>query len=192
MRPQLDPYPDRIRDAIDVLLRDGLDAGAIELEPIAYTPREIDGRPRLSVGLRCGVFLRDGFVCRYCGGRTILTQVMELLSGFYPGLFPYHPNWKGGLTHPAIAARSAMVDHVEPVSLGGAPLEIGNLVTACNPCNSNKADFTLEQVGWTVLPIEQTGWVGLTDRYADLWVAAGRPNPSHHRQFMTALGISPG
>lgn len=33
---------------------------------------------------------------------------MRLVSGFLPDEFPYHPNWKAGETHPAVASRSAV------------------------------------------------------------------------------------
>jgi hypothetical protein len=40
----------------------------------------------------CCIFHRDHFDCRYCGGRTILTPVMELLGELYADIFPFHPN----------------------------------------------------------------------------------------------------
>jgi hypothetical protein len=50
-----------------------------------------------------GVYARDCYQCRYCGERVILTAVMRLLSRLYPGLFPYHPNWKADSTRLAVA-----------------------------------------------------------------------------------------
>jgi hypothetical protein len=50
-----------------------------------------------------GVYARDCYQCRYCGERVILTAVMRLLSMLYPGLFPYHPNWKADSTRLAVA-----------------------------------------------------------------------------------------
>lgn len=40
------------------------------------------------------------------------------------------------------------VDHVRPLAEGGAPLDLGNLVTACNPCNDGKRDspFSIEEL----------------------------------------------
>jgi hypothetical protein len=58
---------------------------------------------------------------------------------------------------------------------GGAWLDDNNLITACNPCNSIKADFTLEQLGWQLQPIVDDGWDGLTMYFARLWQAAGQP-----------------
>jgi hypothetical protein len=65
------------------------------------------------------------------------------------------------VTHPAFATRSPMVDHVRPGATGGDWASLENLVTACNPCNSIKADFELEQLGWELLPIANDGWDGL-------------------------------
>jgi hypothetical protein len=138
------------------------------------------------------VFQRDHFICRYCGGKTILTPVMELLAVLYPDIFPFESDaWRGGVTHPAFAARSPMVDHVTPGAWHGDWKLMDNLVTACNPCNSIKADFTLKQLGWEKLPIEDSDWDGLTGHYKALWRAAGEPNPSRHHSWFEALGIGP-
>jgi HNH endonuclease len=153
MRPQSDDYPDYIERAVRTLVDSGVAAGAAELEAIKYPPRPFAPRRNPSRALRCKVFWRDGFRCRYCGGKTILEPLMALLGLIYPDLFPWHPNWRGGLTHPAVVSRSAIVDHVEPVAQGGQGLVLKNLVTACNPCNSIKSDFSLEQLGWELQPI---------------------------------------
>jgi hypothetical protein len=89
--------------------------------------RVVDRRPAVPRRVRCAMWLRDHFHCRYCGGRVIPNSVLELVSEVYPEAFPYHPNWKAGQTHPAFAARAAMVDHVVPGSFGGAWLDENNL-----------------------------------------------------------------
>jgi hypothetical protein len=119
---------------------------------------------------------------------VIPNSVLELLSAIE--VFPYHPNWKAGQTHPAFASRAAMVDHVVPGSTGGAWLDEANLVTACNPCNSIKADFSLEQLGWELLEIASDGWDGLIRYYPELWEAAGRPKAAYHGGWMRDLGLS--
>jgi len=146
-------------------------------------------RPALSRALRCAVFRRDRFLCRYCGAKTIPTPIMELLGGLYPDSFPFESsNWRGGVTHPAVLSRSPLVDHVVPGSLGGNWTDMENLVTACNPCNSIKADFTLERIGWDVRPIEDVDWDGLTGLYTSLWEVAGRPKPEYHSGWIRDLG----
>jgi HNH endonuclease len=189
MRPETDSYPDQLELVVNALLDGGEEAGAAALMSIAYSKREMARRPSITRTRAASVFLRDGFACRYCGGRTILTAVMELIARLYPDSFPYHPNWKGGMTHPAIIARSASVDHVKPVSQGGDPLDLRNLATACWPCNATKADLALEQLGWTLLPTAHSDWRGLTERYPELWVRAGYPDSTNHRAWMLALGL---
>jgi hypothetical protein len=136
------------------------------------------------------VWRRDGFRCRYCDGEVIPNSLLELLSDIYPDVFPYHRNWKGGQTHPVVIARSAMVDHVVPGSAGGSWSDEANLVTACNPCNAIKADFTLAQLGWELLPISEDEWDGLTHHYPALWRVAGMPKPSYHLGFIRDLGLT--
>ena len=91
-----------------MLLADGQEAARAELAPIAYPPR-VCSRPRrrsASRRLRCRIFRRDSFCCRYCGAQTILPQVMAMLGALFPDELPFDPNWKGGLTHPAVITRS--------------------------------------------------------------------------------------
>ena len=51
------------------------------------------------------------------------------------------------------------LDHVMPSCKGGDN-SWGNLVTACNPCNSKKGDKTLKQLKWKLLkePKEPSPW----------------------------------
>lgn len=162
------------------LLEDGREAALRELAPIAYPPREVPRRPSLSPSGRLAIYRRDGWLCRYCGARTIFTPVMALLGLLFPDDFPYHPNWKNGMTHPAIIARSAVIDHVWPGSLGGSWTDAENLATACWPCNERKGDLTLGQLGWKIRPVPgETGWDGLIGCYRSLWEAAGCPKGGH-------------
>jgi hypothetical protein len=190
MHPQNDDFPPHIERAVQALINhDGAAAGKA-LEPIAYPRRELARRPQIARRIRCDVFKRDHFTCRYCGGTTILTPVMELLSLRYPDIFPFESDaWKGGRTHPAFAARSPMVDHIEPVSQGGHPHNMENLATACNPCNATKADFTLKQLGWTLLPVPGAPWDGLVGYYRNLWTALGRPDAARHEAWFRDLSL---
>src|SRR5437899_12611226 len=100
-KPQNDHYDSQIAKAVKAVLGHGLEAGRVALEPIAYPPRQIPRRPVLSRTQAGRIYVRDHFICRYCGQRTILTAIMELVGGLYPDIFPFHPNWKGGVAHPA-------------------------------------------------------------------------------------------
>lgn len=64
-------------------------------------------------------------------------------------------------------------------------------MTACWPCNAKKSDLTLEQLGWTLLPITDESWDGLAGYYPGLWKAAGEPDPQLHLSWMAAVGVKP-
>jgi HNH endonuclease len=88
-------------------------------EPIkrAYGPRE-----------STRVFIRDGFTDRYTGEALIFPPVLRVLSVALPVEFPFHPNWKTDVTHPAYWEVGATIDHLIPVSRGGTDDE-SNWVT---------------------------------------------------------------
>jgi hypothetical protein len=107
------------------------------------------------------VFVRDGFIDRYTGERLIFPPVLRVLSAELPAEFPFHPNWKTDVTHPAFWEVGATVDHLVPVSRGGADNE-SNWVTTSMARNSAKMNWTLEQLGWTLQsPGNFTEWDGL-------------------------------
>jgi hypothetical protein len=97
------------------------------------------------------VFLRDGFIDRYTGDPLVFPPVLRVLSDAMPKEFPFHPNWKMDVTHPAYWEVGATVDHVVPRSRGGLA-EDENLVTTSMASNSAKGSWTLEQLGWTLHP----------------------------------------
>lgn len=189
MHPPNDDYLRFIDAAIRATITDGREAGALALAPIAYPPHSIQKQPTITPEKAAALFRRDRFCCRYCGRQTIPTHILALLSSLYPETFPYHPNWKGGLTHPAVITRSPVIDHVDPVALGGSSTANDNLVTVCWPCNRSKADLTLEQLGWPPpRPVPDTDWDGLCSLYRPLWEAAERPEAGGHRRWLAALG----
>ena len=46
---------------------------------------------------------------------------------------------------------------------------MGNLATACNPCNKIKSDLGLKEIGWELHPPPDEEWDGLKRYYALLW-----------------------
>jgi 5-methylcytosine-specific restriction endonuclease McrA len=187
--PPEDDYPLVLEQALEALAAGDVASANQRLEPIAYRRTSVT-RPR---GLKRRdhgrVFRRDGFRCRYCGACVIPIPIMELVGTVFDQRFPYHPNWKGGETHPAVLSRTAVIDHVEPASLGG-PANDENLVTACWPCNARKADLSLARLGWALQPApSDERWDGLTRFYRQLWQRAGRPNARLHREWASALGV---
>jgi 5-methylcytosine-specific restriction endonuclease McrA len=177
-RPKTDDYPEHLERVVAALASGDVEAARAALEPIAYPRRDVPRRTMPSAAIVASIYRRDRFQCRYCGCRVIPSPIMRLLSQFFPESFPYHQNWKGGATHPAVASRSPSLDHVVPWA-GGGDNDPGNLVCACWVCNSVKGDLTLEQLGWELLPIsDDAGWDGLTRYYAALWRLADEP-PGH-------------
>ena len=192
MRPQDDDFPEVLEATMQAICDHGIEAGAEALAPIAHPRREVPPRPTISRGTAARIFHRDRFHCRYCDGKTVFQPVSRLLGSIYPDAYPFHPNWKSGQTHPAVIARSPVIDHVVPGTQGGSWTDTQNLVTACWPCNAVKADFTLGQLGWTLRPVNETSdWDGLTRFYRTVWEIAGRPDASHHESWLRALDSVP-
>lgn len=179
-RPQTDEYPEELERVISLLLSEGRQAAAAALAPIAQPRHDVTVRADPSETVIARIYRRDRFHCRYCGARVIPTQIMRLVAHFFPDDFPYHPNWKGGETHPAILSRSPTLDHVVPWVAGGSN-DAANLACACWICNRVKGELSLEQLDWQLLPVPRnTTWDGLTRFYRPLWELAGRPTTADH------------
>ena len=97
------------------------------------------------------VFVRDGFLDRYTGERLIFPPVLRVLSVVLPTEFPFHPNWKTDVTHPAYWEVGATIDHLVPVTRGGADDE-SNWVTTSMARNSAKMNWRVEELGWRIIP----------------------------------------
>lgn len=132
------------------------------------------------------VLLRDRFTCRYCGRQTILLPVLSLISSRLPQIVPCHPNWKMAETHIAFWRDAAACDHVIPMARGGTSGE-ENLVTACWMCNSMKGGWLLEELGWSILPITDRDWDGLSSAYPALCELLPEGQRILHRRWLRAL-----
>ena len=107
------------------------------------------------------VFVRDGFIDRYSGDKLVFPPVLRVISLAIPKEFPFHPNWKSDVTHPAYWEMGATVDHHEPLSLGG-PHDESNWYTTSMARNAAKMNWTLEQLGWRLHdPGDMKNWDGL-------------------------------
>jgi 5-methylcytosine-specific restriction endonuclease McrA len=126
------------------------------------------GRRQITPLQSINLFLRDGFVDRYSGQRLIFPGMLRLLSECMPQEFPYHRNWKMSDCHIAYYELSPTMDHVVPVTRGGADDE-SNWVTTSMLRNSAKANWTLEELGWKLVPPgDLKDWDGLTQLYVEL------------------------
>lgn len=140
---------DALDDAASILRRD------FPFSPEPITPRQYG--PLESTR----IFVRDGFVDRYTGERLIYPPVFRILSFVLPDEFPFHPAWRADATHPAYWEHGATIDHVIPVSRGGAD-EPSNWVTTSVAHQGTKGELTLEELGWTLQPPGPPGrWDGM-------------------------------
>lgn len=85
-----------------------------------------------------------------------------MLSNLFPREFPFHPNWKMSRTHAAYWELYPTVDHVVPIARGGSDSE-DNWVTTSMLRNAAKSNWTIHELGWTLLPKgDFSRWDGLT------------------------------
>lgn len=129
-------------------------AARYPFEPFANAGRRYSTRQMLAV------FVRDGFVDRYSGQRLVAGPALRLLSMIMGDDFPFHPNWRTDACHFAFWELSPTLDHVVPVSRGGADDE-SNWVTTSMLRNSAKANFTLDELGWELLSTGGDRWDGM-------------------------------
>ncbi|MBI1651175.1 hypothetical protein [Hyphomicrobium sulfonivorans] len=97
------------------------------------------------------VFRDDGFRCRYTGDLLLLPAYLRALSALWPETVPYHPNWKSEETHEAYWSHTASLEHINPISIGGAEAG-GNWITTSMARNQLRSRFSLEALGWQVQP----------------------------------------
>ena len=125
--------------------------------PLSKTKRDSSKREQTKIK----IFMRDGFVDRYSGEKLVFPPVLRLLSNRLPAEFPYHVNWKMSDCHIAYWHLFPAIDHVVPVSHGGAD-EPDNWVCTSQARNSAKSNFLLEEIGWKLHePGNLNEWDGL-------------------------------
>jgi len=152
-------------------------------------PHQPGARPRrgkLPLKVQFAIFHKDGYIDRYSGERLVFPGVLRLLSLLMPEEFPFHPNWKVDRCHAAYWHMSPTIDHVVPIARGGAD-DPSNMVTTSMLRNSAKLSWTLEELGWTLLPRgNEKAWDGLTRwflRYTE-------DHPSGHLKQMRAALVA--
>jgi hypothetical protein len=115
-----------------------------------------------------GVFRRDGFIDRYSGERLVCPATLRLISKRLPEAFPFHPNWRADACHFGYWELCPTVDHVLPISRGGADDET-NWITTSMILNAAKGNFTLDELRWPppLPPGNCADWDGLTGWFLD-------------------------
>jgi 5-methylcytosine-specific restriction endonuclease McrA len=132
------------------------------------------------------ILRRDSFTCRYCGIRTVFLPVLHALSSKFPDSFPVDAGWTAQGTHPAYSLLSATYDHILSPTRGGES-EPENVVTSCWPCNSGKSNYTVEEVGFELLPPGDSDWDGLTEVYPELCKSLSVQDLDYHRRWLGAI-----
>lgn len=129
----------------------------------------IKAERKISLLQAVSLFLRDGFIDRYSGQRLVYPGILRFLSLQLPQEFPYHKNWKMSECHVVFWELSPTIDHVIPVARGGLDDET-NWVTTSMLRNSAKSNWTLDELGWQLLPAgNPREWNGLLDIYIELF-----------------------
>lgn len=182
-----------VLDEVTAALPSSIDRARQILEPIAgevwmgsltlhgVTTADSGARTsrRVSDRTRAEVFLRDGFLCTYCGGRTIPRCILVAISDVFPDEFPYYAYYRRGTVHPAYWALAPEADHVLAHAGGGSsdPVNLTTLHAMCNTRKSSLAADSLPLVG--AAPAHDPEWDGLLSRYADI-IAAGETTGRRH------------
>lgn len=114
------------------------------------------------------VFLRDGFIDRYSGEKLLFPGIFRILQLELPNDFPAQSNWKMKETHMVYWELFPTIDHVIPIARGGKDTE-DNWVTTSMKRNSAKANWLLDEIGWTLNnPGDLKEWDGLVYLFLDL------------------------
>ena len=114
------------------------------------------------------VFLRDGFIDRYSGGKLVIPGILKVLSLYFPKEFPYQSHWKMSETHLAFWELIPTIDHIVPIAVGGKDEE-DNWVTTSMLHNSIKSNWTMEQLNWRLFECGNiNNWDGLTQVFLKL------------------------
>lgn len=135
---------------------------------------------RVSDHTRAQVFLRDGFLCTYCGGRTIPRCILVAISDIFPEALPYYAHYRRGTVHPAYWALAPEADHKLAHASGGSS-DVDNLTTLHAMCNTRKSSLAAESLPQVQLvpPATETTWDGLLSRYADIVIAGNHRGRRH-------------
>lgn len=115
------------------------------------------------------IFIRNRFIDRYSGSRLIFPGALLAIGKLLPDHFPMHPTWKAGESYHVFWELWPVIDHVRPVTRGGAHDE-SNFVTTSTNNNVAKGNALVSELEWTLLPEpgpEET-WDGLVSWYREI------------------------
>ena len=149
-------------------------------------------RPAVPVEVQVSVFVRDGWLCKWCHRPVVFAPVFRLLDGLvksagYPKPIAYFDSHWSRRSAPLLDHLGAVVDHVEAFSKGGLH-GYRNFVTACNKCNARKndrlaAEYVKSEPGKPVRGKhgEPRDWDGLASLFLVLAAQGARLSPGERR-----------
>jgi hypothetical protein len=108
-----------------------------------------------------GIYARDGYRCRFCGSRVVLSAARRAMEARLPGAIRWGRQDRD--RHGAFLALTATIDHLVPHSKGGGN-DPENLLTTCQACNFGRNDWLIEEVSLIDprgRPPVVNGWDGL-------------------------------
>jgi 5-methylcytosine-specific restriction endonuclease McrA len=121
-------------------------------------------REPITRAIQAAIYLRDRWLCRYCGVEILFSPALKVLDTLCPGHAYYSQHGSGATMAKLLLDRCACIDHVRCVKhLGDNAPE--NLVAACWSCNLRKS--TSDDSSWCerLIPISalapSPGWDGL-------------------------------
>ncbi len=130
-------------------------------KPLSKSKRQYSARQLTEI------FVRDRFIDRYKGHQLVFPPSLRLISHYIPEIFPYHKNGKMSAGHIAYWELFPTMDHIVPVAREGRD-EKSNWVCCSMLTNSIKSNWMLEELGWVLLPIDETtNWDGMLKWYID-------------------------
>lgn len=186
---QADACIDAVFNGVSLILQGSEEKARNCLRELPTSPQSCSSKRSVSPRQQADVFMRDRFMCRYCGQRTVFVPVLRLLSSIFPLEFPYHANWKMTECHIAYWKCAASCDHISPVARGGNS-SAGNLVTACYRCNSMKQNWLLEELRWEMLSVPNTKWDGLSSLYQKLRTRTPDGESPYHAEWQRVIDMA--
>ena len=117
------------------------------------------------------VFYEDGYLDRYSGSRLVCPAALYAITYALPDEFPWGRARKN--SHQGLWDLFPTIDHVEPVSRGGADVR-KNWVTTSMTMNMRKGNESMSQLGWS---IHKAGDIAEWDGLVSWYVTYARDNP---------------
>ena len=133
--PELCEFAQKITGSTDLEIHRFREVAGVPKPTTARAKRRM---PKKSV--ERGIFARDGWRCRFCGSRVVVSDALRRICMEVPDSAAWGNRGNADHDHCGFRAVCASLDHILPHSRGGDNDET-NLVTACYPCQFGRNQF---------------------------------------------------